>query len=319
MQMPMSTIDLRQIEIFYHVAKHLSFSKAADVLLLTQPTISGHIKALEESLDLVLFDRLGREIRLTRAGDMLFGYAKRLLATKTSALQALQTLHGGLQGELVIGGSSIPGQYVLPRILGEFQSQCPEITVILSITDTMETLDRIVRGEFELGIVGATVSQSNLVYDSFLEDELVVAAPAPHAWASRASVSLAELAQEVFIQRERGSGSRLAVEKTLAEHGLEPTAIQVVAEMSTTEAIKQGIKAGLGVSIISRLALEDEVRAGSICMVEIDGVRIQRHFSIVRHAGRTLSPLARTFERFLQGLMPLSVMSNGSMRNGQIG
>src|SRR5918999_2415297 len=127
----MRTIDLRQVEIFFYVAKHRSFSKAAEALLLTQPTISGHIKGLEEGLDLILFDRLGREIRLTQAGGVLYDYAKRLLAIKRAALQAVQELHGGLRGELVIGGSSIPGQYVLPRILGKFKPQYPDITVVL--------------------------------------------------------------------------------------------------------------------------------------------------------------------------------------------
>src|SRR5919108_771326 len=141
----MQTLDLRQVEGFYYVAKFRSFSKAAEALLLTQPTISGHIKALEESLSLVLFDRLGREISLTRAGEVLYGYAKRLLSTKTSALQALQELQGGLRGELLVGGSSIPGQYILPTLLGQFKRHYPDITVLLSITDTMDILERVVR------------------------------------------------------------------------------------------------------------------------------------------------------------------------------
>src|SRR4030095_4112344 len=127
----MRALDLRQVEVFYYVAKFRSLSKAAEALLLTQPTISGHIKALEESLSLVLFDRLGREVSLTRAGEVLYGYARRLLSTKTAALQALQELQGGLRGELILGGSSIPGQYVLPPVLGQFKRGYPAITVVL--------------------------------------------------------------------------------------------------------------------------------------------------------------------------------------------
>jgi DNA-binding transcriptional LysR family regulator len=316
MQTSMRTVDLRQIEIFYYVAKYLSFSKAAEALLLTQPTISGHIKALEESLDLTLFDRLGREVCLTRAGDVLYGYAKRLLTTKASALQALQELHGGLRGELVIGGSSIPGQYVLPRILGKFQPQYPGITVVLNITDTMETLERIVRGDLELGIVGAVVPHAHIDYHPFMEDELVLAVAADHPWAMQLAVPLAALPEQVFIQRERGSGSRLVVEQTLASAGLDPSHLHVVAEMATTEAIKQGIKAGLGISIISRLALEDEVRAGSICTVAVADVTIQRPFSIIRHTGRSLSPLAQTFERFVRGFSPLDLSGRETLRHG---
>src|SRR5688500_13254794 len=163
MQTSMRTVDLRQIEIFYYVAKYLSFSKAAEALLLTQPTISGHIKTLEESLALVLFDRLGREVTLTHAGEMLYNYAKRLLAVKTAAVQALQELRGGVSGELLIGGSSIPVQYVLPPLLGHFKRQYPDITVCLSITDTMDIIERILRGDLELGVVGACVQHAQVL------------------------------------------------------------------------------------------------------------------------------------------------------------
>jgi DNA-binding transcriptional LysR family regulator len=305
----MRSMDLRQVEVFYYVARFLSFSKAAEALLLTQPTISGHIKSLEESLAMTLFDRLGREVRLTRAGEVLYGHAKRLLATKTAALQALQELQGAMHGELVIGGSSIPGQYILPKVLGRFQPRYPGITVVLSITDTMQTLDRVVRGEIELGVVGATVPHPQVVYHPFVEDELVLAVASDHPWSAQPTIPLQALLEQPFIQRERGSGSRLVVEQTLKAHGLDPTKLRVIAEMDTTEAIKQGIKAGVGLSIISHFALADEVRAGTICTIAIRGVTIRRHFSLVRHKARTLSPLAQTFERFLHEMIPISLPS----------
>lgn len=311
----MRTLDLWHVEVFYHVAKHRSFSKAAEALRLTQPTVSGHIKALEEHMALVLFDRLGRDVRLTRAGEVLYEYAKRLLATKTAALQALQELQEGLRGELVIGGSSIPGQYVLPWVLGHFQPRYPGITVVLSVTDTMETLNRIVRGDVELGLVGATVSHPQIVYRPFTEDELVLAVASEHPWATLRTVPAAMLLEQPFVQRERGSGSRLVVEQALKAHGLDPARLTVIAEMSTTEAIKQAVKAGIGVSIISRLALSDEIRAGSICTVALDQLTIRRHFSIVRHKAHSLSPLAQTFERFLHDFDPTVLCTHGATAN----
>ena len=302
-------MDLRQVEIFYYVAKHRSFSKAAAALSLTQPTVSGHIKALEASLNLVLFDRLGRDIQLTHAGEILYGHAKRLVDTKHAALQGIEELRDGLRGELTLGGSSIPGQYILPRILGQFQPQYPGITIVLHITDTMETLERVVCGDLELGIVGAQVSNVHVAYYPFVEDELVLAVAADHPWAALPSVPIDALTTVPFIQRERGSGSRLVVERALADAGLPPTRLQVMAEMGTTEAIKQGIKAGLGASIMSGLALTDERKAGSIHTVPIDGLSIHRHFSVIRHTGRALSPLAQTFEMFLHTLAPLSLTS----------
>ncbi len=313
----MRTLDLRQLEVFYYVAKLRSFSKAAEALLLTQPTISGHIKTLEESLTLVLFDRLGREVTLTKAGEVLYAYAKRLLSVKTAAVQALQELQGGVSGELLIGGSSIPGQYVLPPILGHFKRRYPEITVVLSITDTMDIVERIVRGDLELGMVGACVPHAQVVYEAFAEDELVLAVASQHPWARQGSVALTELTTQPFIQRERGSGSRLVTEQILKQYGLEPTALRTVAEMGSTEAIKQGIKAGIGVSILSRIALTDELRAGSLCTVAIEHVALQRHFYLIRHRGRTLSPLCQTFERFVQQLDPLSLLPRDTPPHGQ--
>ena len=305
----MRALDLRQVEVFYYVAKLRSFSKAAEALLLTQPTISGHIKTLEESLALVLFDRLGREVTLTQAGEELYTYARRLLSVKTAAVQALQALQGGVSGELVIGGSSIPGQYVLPPMLGQFKRQYPDITVVLSITDTMDIIERIIRSELELGIVGACVQHAQVLYECLMADELVLAVSADHPWARQSTVPLMALATEPFIQRERGSGSRLVMEQTIKQHGFEPSALRTVAEMGSTEAIKQGIKAGIGVSILSRIALTDELRAGSVCVVEIEGVTLQRSFYIIRHRGRTLSPLCQTFERFLRQTDPVALLA----------
>jgi DNA-binding transcriptional LysR family regulator len=311
----MRHLDLRQVEIFYYVAKFGSFSKAAEALLLTQPTISGHIKALEDSLSLVLFDRLGRGISLTRAGEMLYGYAERLLSTKTAALQSLQELQGGLRGELLIGGSSIPGQYILPTVLGDFKRHYPGITVLLHITDTMQTLDHVVHGETELGLVGAHVPHLQVTYQPFVDDELVLAVPPGHPWAARGTVSLQMLPNEPFIQRERGSGSRLVIEQTLKRHGLEPGSLRISAEMGSTEAIKQGIKAGVGISIISRIALADELRARSLYAVILQDVAFRRSFYIIRHRMRTLSPLGLTFEGFLSDIKPEILFAPESRRD----
>jgi DNA-binding transcriptional LysR family regulator len=311
----MHHMDLRQVEVFYYVAKFRSFSKAAEALLLTQPTISGHIKALEENLSLVLFDRLGRQVKLTQAGEVLYGYAKRLLSTKSAALQALQELQGGLRGELLIGGSSIPGQYILPSLLGQFVRQYPAITVILKITDTMDIVDRIIHGELELGLVGAHVPHPQVVYQQFVDEDLVLAVGREHPWAGRHTVPLAALTTQPFIQRERGSGSRLVAEQAMKQHGLDPARLRIVAEMGSTEAIKQGIKAGLGLSILSRLALTDELRAGSLYTVAIQDVVLRRSFYMIRHKGRALSPLSQTFEHFLHSSDPASLVAEDTPRH----
>lgn len=295
-------LDLRQVEIFYHVAKLRSFSKAAAELRLAQPTISGHIKGLESTLALVLFNRIGREISLTRAGEILYTYARRVLSTKTAALQALHALQGGMRGELVLGCSSIPGQYVMPVVLGVFLQSYTDITVTLSITDTMETLERIARGDLELGVVGAYMPHLPVLYDPFIDDELVLVVRHDHPWLQQESVPVEALLTQPFLQRERGSGSRLVVEQSLREQQLDVARLNVVAEMDTTEAIKQGVKAGMGVAIVSRLALTDELRAGSLRVVPLAGLGIRRSFYVVRHKNRVMSPLCQTFVHFFRGL-----------------
>jgi DNA-binding transcriptional LysR family regulator len=162
------------------------------------------------------------------------------------------------------------------------------------------------------------VQHAQVLYHRFIEDELVLAVAHDHPWAQQGTVPLMALATEPFIQRERGSGSRLVMEQTLKQHGFEPTLLRTVAEMGSTEAIKQGIKAGIGVSILSRIALIDELKAGSVAVVTIEGVTLQRHFYIIRHRGRTLSPLCQTFERFLHRIDPVSLLPRDMSHNGQL-
>jgi DNA-binding transcriptional LysR family regulator len=145
------------------------------------------------------------------------------------------------------------------------------------------------------------------VYQQFVDDELVLAVHGNHPWARQGVVPLSVLLTEAFIQRERGSGSRLVIEQTFKQHGVDPALLRITAEMGSTEAIKQGIKAGIGVSILSRLALTEELRTGSLCAVTVQDVVFRRSFYIIRHKGRTLSPLGQTFARFLQDLDPAAL------------
>jgi DNA-binding transcriptional LysR family regulator len=161
------------------------------------------------------------------------------------------------------------------------------------------------------------VQHAQVLYDRFVEDELVLAVAPDHPWVQQGTVPLTALATEPFIQRERGSGSRLVMEQTLKRHGFEPALLRTVAEMGSTEAIKQGIKAGIGISILPRIALIDALRAGSVGIVALAGVTLQRHFYIVRHRGHTLSPLCQTFERFLHHIDPVILLPRDIDHHGQ--
>src|ERR687887_1447949 len=201
-------MDLRRLEIFVKVAELGSFSRAADALSLTQPTVSEHVRALEDELGVSLLDRLGRGASPTQAGRLLLGYARRMLALQREAQQALDQFQGRMSGELVVGGSTIPGEYVLPALIGRFKGKYPDISICLLIGSSRQVTEWVEEGRVEVGVVGAPPGPKTLRARELMADELVVVVPAWHAWANRKTVTLAHVQREPPIVRERGSGAR---------------------------------------------------------------------------------------------------------------
>jgi len=300
-------MDLRRLEIFVKVAELGSFSRAAQALSLTQPTVSEHVRALEDELGVQLLDRLGRGAATTRAGHLLLGYAQRLLTLSREARQAIDQFQGRLSGELIIGGSTIPGEYVLPALVGQFKAKQAEISIVLLIGDSRQVTEWVEDGRVELGVVGARPAQRILEARELMPDELVVVVPAEHAWARRHNVTLAEVQAEPMVVRERGSGSRQALEQALGDAGTTLAAFKIVGEMGSTQAIKQAVRTGVGVSLISRRAVEDECRAGVVSCLTIERLDVQRAFYLVTHRDRTRSPLGLAFLAFLESHFPSPV------------
>ena len=292
-------MDLRQLEVFARVVDTRSFSRAAEALRLTQSTISEHVRLLEEEVGARLFDRLGRETVPTRAGDLLYGYAQRLLTLREEAQQALQQFLGQISGGLTVGASTIPGEYVLPPLIGAFREKFPQVSIALHIGDSREIADAVVEGRVELGVIGARPEQRTLRAVELMPDELVVVVPPGHAWFGRKLVTLDELKPEPLIVREPGSGSRQALETALDEAGPGLGGLRVIAEMGSTSAIKQAVKAGVGLSIMSKRAVEEECRHGLLWCLTIKDLRFTRHFYVVTHTGRSRSPLCQAFLDFL--------------------
>jgi DNA-binding transcriptional LysR family regulator len=292
-------VDLRQIEVFARVVELRSFSRAAEALHLTQSTVSEHVRLLEEEVGARLFDRLGRETLPTRAGELLFGYAQRMLALRVEAVQGLQQFLGQIAGTLTVGASSIPGEYVLPPLIGAFREKFPRVSIALQIADTRGIVEAVLEGRVELGMVGARPDQRTLNAVELMPDELVVVVPPRHPWVGRKEVTVEDLKAEPLIVREPGSGSRDAVEKALEAAGLGLDGLQVIAEMGSTSAIKQAVKAGMGVSLMSRRAVDDESRSGLLGSVRIKDLPVTRHFYVVTHASRSRSPLCQAFLDFL--------------------
>ena len=293
-------MDLRRLEIFLKVAELGSFSRAADALFLTQPTVSEHVRALEDELGVQLLDRLGRGTTPTKAGTLLLGYARRLLALSREARQAIEQFQGRVSGELVLGGSNIPGEYVLPALIGAFRLKYPDVSLSLRIGASRDVQEWVEQGHVEIGVVGAVPSSRALESRPLMADDLVLAVPPDHPWVSRKTVSVDDVKTEPLILRERGSGSRETLESGLKQLGTGLEAFHIVGEIASTQAVKQAIRAGLGVSFVSRLAVEDECRARILACVKVRDLNVTRAFHVVTHRDRSRSPLAQAFLTFVE-------------------
>ncbi|MFH2099697.1 MAG: LysR family transcriptional regulator, partial [Pseudomonadota bacterium] len=213
-------MDLWQLHIFRHVVEKGSFSKAAEAVHLTQPTVSSHIKDLEDHFGCRLMDRLGRQAVTTPAGELLYAHAKKLLAARDEAENALHAFLGHPRGRLAIGGSTIPGNYILPGLIGPFVKEFPEVSVNLVVADTREIAHQTAEGLLELAVVGAVTPDRRLVHEPFLDDELILVVPAGHPFVGKKNVPIQDLASEPFVLREEGSGTRRSLSDMLATAGM---------------------------------------------------------------------------------------------------
>ena len=298
----MSSIDfdLRQLEIFCKVVELESFSKAADAVYLAQASVSERIANLEKVVGVKLLDRLGRQVVPTKAGELLYKHAVLLLDMKRTARLEMEDFLGVKQGEIHMGGSTIPGEYILPKVIGSFNEKYPSISVVLTVADTKEIESRVLEGTLELGVIGSKGSHKRLRYQELWKDELVLAIPAKHRWGKKEVVSMAELLEEPFIMRELGSGTLKSMEASLRDPESKAAgSLQVVARFGSSTAVKEGIKAGLGVSILSARAIDTELKTGILKAMRLKGLPMHRSFYLVRDRRRIASPLCQAMIDFL--------------------
>ncbi|MDY6842669.1 MAG: selenium metabolism-associated LysR family transcriptional regulator [Thermodesulfobacteriota bacterium] len=293
-------MDLRRVEIFCLVYELESFSKAAETLCLTQPTVSDHIKLLEEELGLSLLDRGNKSVIPTEAGEILYHYGRQIVKLKGEAQQLLTQIHGLTKGTIIIGGSSIPGNYILPPIISAFMKQFPQIFIEVIISDTKDIVDRVLADLVEIGFVGTKMQEDRLLYTDFIEDELVLVAD--HSlYNSSDCIEWNKIQSLPFVMREKGSGTRATIEKVMNMHGVNFHDLTIVAEIWSTEGIIKSIKAGLGVSLLSRVAVQEEIQKGVLKAIEMDNTEFKRNFFIIQRKKKTLSPAANAFLRFVEG------------------
>jgi DNA-binding transcriptional LysR family regulator len=293
-------MDFRRLEVFKKVYERRSFSRAGQDLYLAQPTVSEHIRLLEEELGLTLFDRQGKSVLPTKTAQLLYHYAKKIMALREESLQAMIQFRDKGLGDLTVGGSNIPGQYLLPPLMGRFKEQFPQIRIQLLVGDTGNIIDRVLEGLVELGVVGAQVTSRQIHCQFLTTDEMVCIVPPGRSWCPAKAVDIQELTRLPFIMREVGSGTRTSIERAFERTRWEVSDLQVAAVMGSNEAIRQAVKAGLGISIISRLAVEEDLKDGRLLEMRIKGLPLIRSFYLVTQKQRTLSPLAQEFMDYLQ-------------------
>jgi LysR family transcriptional regulator, low CO2-responsive transcriptional regulator len=290
-------LTLHQLRTFRAVAEQLSFSAAAQELSISQPSVSYQVKELETVLGLPLIDRLGKRVRLTEAGQVLYEYARRTLALLDEVALVMEQMRGIERGTLRVGASTTVGIYVVPLALGGYKKLHPNLAMSLEIGTRAALLDRLKQCALDLAVLSPPVADPDLVTAPFMEDELVMVVPAGHPLAGRRGLTLRDFAGESFLVREPESGTRLAVELAARQAGVE---LKVGMELGSNGAIKHAVEAGLGVAVLSSRAVELERRGGSLAVVDIEGFPIRRPWSIVHLRRRQLPSAVTQFIEFLR-------------------
>ncbi len=283
------------------VYREKSFTKAAELLFTSQPTISEHMQNLEARLNCRLFDRLGRSILPTAEAELLYPRAIAILDDLRRLEEDINTTRQGTSGELVIGASTIPGTYILPAIAASFKNDFPGISFEIRINDSAKIVDAVAENELLFGVVGAKIPVAGLVFQPFIEDELILAAAAANPVPP--SISMETLHSLPFIVRERGSGTRKSIEALLGQQRQSFEQFNICATLGSSSAVKEAIKADLGLSIISRHAVRDELLQGSIKEVDVSGLTMKRNFFVVTSRKRTQP---NHYQLFLERLLRLS-------------
>ena len=292
-------MNLKQLEVFIAVAESGSFSLGAEKSFLTQSTVSQHISALESEFGLRLFDRTGKGAFPTAAGKLLLKHA-RSVTNEARGIPVLMNRFKGLESALLnIGGSNIPGSYMIPDILALFNRDHSGVTVILLQDDSREIVEKLKRDEVELAVIGNRYEEQDIIFDPLGSDNIVLVAGANHRWKDGKEITLSELREESFVLREPGSGTGKAVRESLAAVGHAPDKLKVIAYLGSNESVKQAVINGVGISFVSEMSVRKECTRGELFIVNVAGFAIIRRFYLASRRGRELSPAAKAFAALL--------------------
>ncbi|KAF0191477.1 MAG: LysR family transcriptional regulator [Gammaproteobacteria bacterium] len=302
-------LTLRQLKVFAAVARHLNFTRAAEEMHLTQPAVSMQIKQLENNVGLPLFEQIGKQIYLTEAGREMYHYSRVIAQQLEEADTVIDSLKGVQRGRLAIAVAST-ANYFAPRLLATFSGSHAAVTISLDVTNREGLLKQLESNEKDLVIMGRPPAQMDLVAEPFMDNPLVIIASPGHALVGRQNIPLADLQHETFVVREQGSGTRIAMERFFSAQGVR---LATGMEMSSNEAIKQAVQAGLGLGIVSMHTLGLELETKRLVVLDVQSFPIMRHWYIVHWRGKRLSPVAQAFKEFVltEGAGLISVPGQG--------
>lgn len=285
-------MEIRDLEVFLTVAKHLNYTRAGEDVNLSQPSVSVRIRQLEAELDVKLFDKLGKKVALTDAGRLLLPYATRVMAAVSDAQHAIDELQGLERGTLRIGASTTPGMYLIPQTLAHFKHRYPKIEMQLGIKDTRAIENGVIRNEFDFGFVGGHLVGHEVHAIPWLTDQIVLIVPTDHPLARKKAVRTDDLKKERFIVRESGSATHATTANHLDKIGLQ---IESLMKMENPESVKKAVQSGLGIAFISKFAVETELKARTLVAVRVRHLDIKRELKIVYRKDKHLSHAAQMF------------------------
>ncbi|TAN52467.1 MAG: LysR family transcriptional regulator [Methylococcaceae bacterium] len=290
-------LTIRQIRVFERVARRLSFTRAAEELFLSQPAVSMQIKQFEDTVGLPLFERLGKKIYLTTAGEEMYRVCRTVIEHLDEAQQLIEELKGTEGGMLKVSVASTVHYFAI-RLLAEFRRRYPKVHINLQVTNRMSLLHQLDHNDADIVLMGQPPENHDLESEAFMENPLVVIAPPQHPLQDKPSVKLADLKNEVFLMREAGSGTRISVERFFLDKDV---LINSSMEMNTNEAIKQGVEVGLGLGIVSLHTVEQELESGRLIMLNVESFPLMRQWYMVHRSGKRLSVVGQAFKEFIRG------------------
>ena len=294
--MQASALNLHQLATFQVVAKHCSFVRAAEELHFSQPAVSAQIRHLEKTLGVKLFDQIGRKTHLTKAGEELFIYSQKIFSVIDETLEMMDAFRSPHYGSLTVGADTTVGSYVVPGMLGKFHEIYPKVEISLQVLNRLMLIDALMNNRVEMAVMGIVPDDMPVEIEPLAYNTLVLVAAPTHRLAHIKNVPIQELGREHFLLREPGSGTRAELEGALGAAGVP---LHVSMEVGNNSAIKQGVAAGLGIALISQVALDMELETNRLVILDVDGFPIIRQWRLVHVKDKYLSVTARAFKSFL--------------------